>query len=161
MKEKKQADAKTTKPKIKTLEQVSAGGAVFRRTNSELEIAIISVAPSNRWQLPKGLIDADETTEQTAEREVREETGIETEILKKIETIEYWYFGEHKKERVRFHKLVHFYLMQYVSGDVADHDHEVTEARWVAAKDAIKMLAFSAERKIVEAAIELAKKFPD
>ena len=141
--------------KPKTLEQISAGGVAFRRLNSELEIAIISVAPSGRWQLPKGLIDAGETPEQAAGREVREEAGIETELLEKIKTIEYWYFGEHKNERARFHKLVHFYLMKYSSGDVADHDHEVIEARWVEANDAIKMLAFSAERKIVEAAIKL------
>lgn len=146
---------KSTSVKPKTLEQVSAGGVAFRLKDSELEIAIISVAPSGRWQLPKGLIDAGETPEQAAEREVREEAGIETELLEKIKTIEYWYFGEHKNDRARFHKLVHFYLMKYISGDVADHDHEVIEARWVEVKEAIKMLAFSAERKIVEAAIKI------
>lgn len=146
---------KSIAAKPKTLEQISAGGVAFRRVNSKLEIAIISVAPSGRWQLPKGLIDAGETPEQAAKREICEEAGIETELFEKIKTIEYWYFGEHKNERARFHKLVHFYLMKYVSGDVANHDHEVIEARWVAAKDAIKMLAFSAERKIVEAAVKM------
>jgi 8-oxo-dGTP diphosphatase len=151
---------KSTSAKATTLEQVSAGGVVFRLKNSEVEIAIISVAPSGRWQLPKGLIDSGETPEQAAEREVREEAGIETELLEKIKTIEYWYFGEHKNERARFHKLVHFYLMKYKSGDVADHDHEVIEARWIEASEAIKMLAFSAERKIVEAATKMINERP-
>lgn len=146
---------KSAPAKPKTLEQISAGGVAFRQTNSRLEVALISVAPTGRWQLPKGLIDAGETPEQAAQREVREEAGIETELLEKIKTIEYWYFGEYKNERARFHKLVHFYLMKYADGDVADHDHEVIEARWVEASDAIKMLAFSAERKIVEAAIKM------
>jgi NADH pyrophosphatase NudC (nudix superfamily) len=55
-------------------------------------------------------------------------------------------------ERVRFHKFVHFYLMKYVSGDVADHDHEVSESRWVKIDDAIKMLAFKSEKETVEKA---------
>ncbi len=77
------------KAKIKTLEQVSAGGTAFRLNDSDYEIAIISVNPSLRWQLPKGLIDEGETPEIAALREVREEAGIETEILSKIETIHY------------------------------------------------------------------------
>ncbi len=97
------------KAKIQTLEQVSAGGAAFRLSNSGYEIAIISVNPSRRWQLPKGLIDEGETPEIAALREVREEAGIETELLSKIETIEYWYVGDSRGERVRFHKSVHFF----------------------------------------------------
>jgi len=115
--------------KFQTVEQVSAGGAAFRRTADGYEIAIISVVPSRRWQLPKGLIDAGETPEIAALREVREEAGIETELLAPVEKIEYWYVGEDRGERVRFHKSVHFFLLAYRSGVVENHDAEVAEAR--------------------------------
>ncbi len=147
------------KAKIQTLEQVSAGGAAFRLNNFDYEIAIISVNPSRRWQLPKGLIDEGETPEIAALREVREEAGIETELLSKIETIEYWYVGDSRGERVRFHKLVHFFLLKYIEGNVGNHDFEVAEARWVKANEALKMLAFKSEREIVEKAIKLIPEF--
>lgn len=149
-------DEKST-AKLQTVEQVSAGGAAFRfNDGGAVEVAIISAKPSLRWQLPKGLIDAGETEEIAALREVREEAGIETEMLGKIETVEYWYVGDNwGKGRVRFHKLVHFFLLKYVAGDVADHDYEVGEARWVKADEAIEMLAFKSEKAVVEKAVRM------
>ncbi|HEX8639260.1 MAG TPA: NUDIX hydrolase [Pyrinomonadaceae bacterium] len=157
-KETKETKEKSEKPKIPTVEQISAGGAAFRQNGDEFEVAVVAVSPSGRWQLPKGIVDAGETDEQAAVREVREEAGIECKILEKIETVEYWYFGNHKGERVRFHKLVHFYLMKYISGDTANHDREVSESRWVSAVDAIKMLAFKSEKAVVEKGFELIKR---
>ncbi len=145
--------------KIQTREQVSSGGVAFRADDSGFEIAIISVNPSRRWQLPKGLVDASETPEFAALREVREEAGIETELLSKIETIEYWYLGDSRGERVRFHKLVHFFLLKYVAGNVENHDSEVVEARWAKAEDALKMMTFKSEREIVKKAIKMIPEF--
>ncbi len=143
------------KPKIPTVEQISAGGAAFRNIDSRLEVVICAVNPSLRWQLPKGIVDDGETPEIAAQREVREEAGIETELLELIEKVEYWYVGFHNSERVRFHKFVHFYLMKYLSGDAANHDHEIAEARWVSIEKAIEMLAFKGEKEVVRKAAVL------
>lgn len=147
--------------KFQTVEQISAGGAAFRRTAAGYETAIIAVGQNRRWQLPKGLIDAGETAEAAALREVREEAGIETDLIELLETVEYWYFGERRGERVRFHKSVHFFLLIYRAGDVADHDAEVEEARWVEAREAIKMLAFKSEKAVVEKALQMILQTPD
>ncbi|HXF60546.1 MAG TPA: NUDIX hydrolase [Caldilineaceae bacterium] len=138
--------------KFPTLDQVSAGGVAFRRGPAGVKIALISVGPEGRWQLPKGLVAPGETPEATALREVREEAGLETELLDRIDTIEYWYMGHRGKQRVRFHKQVHFFLLAYTGGDVSRHDREVNEARWVSIDEAKTMLAFAGERKVVEKA---------
>ena len=154
---KHKTDKKTSPFKFNTVEQVSAGGAPFRVNDGKIEFAIVSVNPSRRWQLPKGLVDEDETAEHAALREVREEGGIECEIVEKIETIEYWYFGNEKGGRVRYHKFVLFYLMKYVSGDARDHDHEISEVRWVSPDEAIEMLAFKGEKEVIAKAVKLLK----
>ena len=137
------------------MDQVSAGGVAFRWRDSEPEMAIVSVKPKMRWQLPKGIVDPGETPEVTAVREVREEAGIETDLLALIETIEYWYRAVRYGKPVRYHKFVHFYLLEFRGGDVSDHDHEVQEARWVGFDKAIEMLAFESERRVVEEAREM------
>jgi 8-oxo-dGTP pyrophosphatase MutT (NUDIX family) len=134
---------------LRTMEQVSAGGVVFRLYDSVTEIVIVRIVPEMRWQLPKGLIDPGETIEQAALREVSEEAGIDAELVSPVETIEYWFVADRGGERVRYHKFVHFFLMRYVSGDVADHDDEVDEARWVDIETALGMLEFKSERDVV------------
>jgi 8-oxo-dGTP pyrophosphatase MutT (NUDIX family) len=154
---KKQASqaASTPAETVATLDQISAGGVALRWKNSKPEVAIVLMKPRLRWQLPKGIVDPGESPEGTALREVSEEAGIETELLRLIETIEYWYRSTKYGKPVRFHKFVHFYLLEYKGGDVSDHDHEVLEARWVSFEEAIKMLAFKSERDVVEKAREM------
>jgi 8-oxo-dGTP pyrophosphatase MutT (NUDIX family) len=147
---KKQENQPTHHAKVTTMDQISAGGVAFRWRDSQPEIAIVSVKPRLRWQLPKGIVDPGESPQETAVREVREEAGIKTELIKLIETIEYWYRSEKYGKPVRYHKFVHFYLLEYKSGDVADHDHEVEESRWVSFDEAIGMLEFKSERDVVE-----------
>jgi 8-oxo-dGTP pyrophosphatase MutT (NUDIX family) len=138
------------KPAIQT--QVSAGGVAYRRRDGQVEVAIIQVGGDGRWQLPKGLVDKGEDNETAARREVREEAGLETELLGLIDKIEYWYYSTQRGKRVRFHKFVYFYLLRYLSGDVRDHDHEVNEARWVEIDRAVEMLSFKSEQEIVRQA---------
>jgi 8-oxo-dGTP pyrophosphatase MutT (NUDIX family) len=137
-------------PKIPTQTQTSAGGVAFRRQSGQIEVALIAVGDKLRWQLPKGLVDKGESPEEAARREVREEAGIETELLQPLERIEYWYYGTEQGLRVRYHKFVHFYLLSYVAGDVQDHDAEVADARWVDLGKAKEMLAFASERRVLE-----------
>jgi 8-oxo-dGTP pyrophosphatase MutT (NUDIX family) len=142
------------KQKIPTQTQESAGGAAFRAPQPHVvEVALISVGTGGRWQLPKGLIDFGESPEVAAVREVREEAGIDAAIIEKIDTVEYWYQATVEGERVRYHKFVHFFLMRFLSGDVANHDREVNEARWVGIQDALAMIAFKSEREVLEKAM--------
>ena len=141
--------------KLPVREQVSAGGVVFRGEKDQLEVVIVSVGGRNRWQLPKGMVDAGEKPEITAVREAREEAGVDSEVVQHLETIEYWFAGLDGGERVRFHKHVHFYLLRYLAGDTRDHDWEVNEARWVPIDDATRLLTFDSERRVTERAREL------
>jgi len=132
--------------------QTSAGGVVYRRKGETVEIVIISVGAQNRWQLPKGLIDKGETSAEAALREVREEAGIEAEIVELIDKVEYWYYSKRSGKRIRFHKYVYFYLLKYRSGNTEDHDREVNEARWVDVDTGRTMLAFKGEKEVVSRA---------
>jgi 8-oxo-dGTP diphosphatase len=140
---------------MRTLNQVSAGGVAYRKVANRIEVALISVGLNERWQLPKGTVDKGEAHEIAALREVREEAGIEAEVVTLLDTVEYWYFASLSGSRVRYHKFVHFFLMRYLAGDVGDHDHEVNEARWVAIDEAISLLAFENEREVVKKAQDI------
>jgi 8-oxo-dGTP diphosphatase len=140
---------------VPTRQQVSAGGVAFRKRGEKIYVALICVGDKARWQLPKGIVERNEPVEQAARREVREETGLETEMIAPIEAIEYWYFSGSGAARVRFHKFVHFFLLRYKSGKTSDHDAEVDEARWVEIGKAEEMLAFSSEKKIVARARQM------
>ena len=140
---------------VQTKQQVSAGGVPFRRARGKVYVALISVGESERWQLPKGLVGKNEAVEEAALREVREETGLETEMVSPIDVVEYWYFASSGAGRIRFHKFVHFFLLRYRAGRTSDHDHEVNEARWIELTRAEEMLAFANEKKILARAREL------
>jgi 8-oxo-dGTP pyrophosphatase MutT (NUDIX family) len=147
--------AKKAPTKLPVREQISAGGVVFRGEKERTEVVIVSVGGQNRWQLPKGLVEAGEKPEITAVREAREEAGVDSEVVQHLETIEYWYAGLDQGERVRFHKHVHFYLLRYRAGDTTDHDWEVNEARWVPIDDATHQLTFDSERRVMDRARQL------
>lgn len=143
------------RPALPTVRQVSAGGVAYRARETGVEVVLIAVGEPPRWQLPKGLVEPDEAPEAAAARETREETGIEVDVVSPIETIEYWYVGANAGAPVRFHKFVHFFLMEARGGDTSDHDREVREARWVRVSAAVGQLAFANERRVVERAADM------
>ena len=97
------------------------------------------------WTLPKGTPHSGETTEQTALREVAEETGLEVRITGPLESIEYWFV----QRGTRIHKTVHYFLMEPTGGDLARHDHEFEQVRWLAMTDAPGLLTCETERALV------------
>jgi 8-oxo-dGTP diphosphatase len=139
-------------PSPLTKAQISAGGVVYRKQDGAIEVVLIAVGSPLRWQLPKGLVKSHEAPEEAALREVREETGIACRLRAPLEKIEYWYYEQSRGQRVRFHKVVHFFLLEFESGNTADHDHEVEEARWVEIEQAQTLLAFKNEQKVVKQA---------
>jgi 8-oxo-dGTP diphosphatase len=130
--------------------QTSSGGVIFKKTDDTYSVALISVKGGKFWCLPKGLLDKGETPEMTAVREVREESGLNGRIIEKLGDITYWYFirGENTKCR----KTVHFYLMEYESGDTSQHDLEVDGAEWFTLEEALGKISFKGDRRILEAA---------
>lgn len=133
-----------------TLNAVSAGGVVVAGAEGDFDVALVTPNHRRVWCLPKGTLEAGEGPEAAAVREVREETGLDAEIIEKIDEISYWFYTP---TRARVHKVVHFYLMRCLGGDVHDHDHEIAEARLVPLLDAPELLAYRGERGIVEKAI--------
>jgi 8-oxo-dGTP pyrophosphatase MutT (NUDIX family) len=144
--------------RLRSASATSAGGIVIRHEGSVPQF----VAGSRRrdrdnqtWTLPKGTPNAGETTEQTAIREVREETGLEVRITAPLDSIEYWFV----QGGTRIHKTVHYFLMEPIGGDLARHDHEFEEVRWVGFHEAGSVLTFDTERALVAkaaATLELA-----
>jgi 8-oxo-dGTP pyrophosphatase MutT (NUDIX family) len=99
--------------------------------------------------LPKGHIDPGETELEAAEREVREETGVDVEPLGELGEARYWY----RRDSQTIPKSVIFFLFRYLSGDVSDHDEEVEEARWMGLREAQSELTHAAEREMVGRAL--------
>jgi len=102
------------------------------------------------WGLAKGLIEEGEGSEETARREVREETGIEAEIEEDLGKISYFYVWE----GIRVKKSVHFYLMRATGGDVSRHDHEMEDVRWFPAGEALRLASYKTEREVLSRAAE-------
>ncbi len=97
------------------------------------------------WTLPKGTPDPGERTEETALREVTEETGLEVTILERVGDVEYWFM----QSGTRIHKTVHYFLMAAVGGGLERHDHEFDEVRWVDVAEAEQLMSHESERRVV------------
>jgi mutator protein MutT len=128
--------------------EFSAGGIVF---NSQGQILVTQHSQNKHWSFPKGLIDPGQTTEEAALREVKEEGGIVAEIVGKVGFSKYVYTFNDEK----IFKVVTYFLMKYVSGDIADHDFEVETSDWFESEDALKQLTFSQDKELLKKALEI------
>ena len=144
-------------PRLRTVHETSAGGLVVdgldRPREEQLAALIGRMDRRGRmlWSLPKGHIEQGETAEQTAIREVAEETGIRGDVLAALGSIDYWFVTEGR----RVHKTVHHYLMRFSGGELCDEDLEVTEVAWVPLEELPDRLAYADERRLAEVAWEL------
>ncbi|MBI2861683.1 MAG: NUDIX hydrolase [Chloroflexi bacterium] len=129
---------------------VSAGGVVFRWQDDHIEFALVGYPKSNFWALPKGTPDTGESFEEAALRETREESGLEARIVASLGTIDYWFVEAGR----RYHKWVHYFLMEVVGGDVTQHDFEYDEVRWFPAEGVLPVMAYENERHVAARAIE-------
>ena len=131
----------------------SAGGVVvsLQRDRPSLVVGMRRRArDAVTWTLPKGTPDPGETVEQTALREVAEETGLEVRILERLPSIEY----DFVQDGTRIHKTVHYFLMESTGGDLTRHDAEFERVRWVPFDEAEALLSFPTERDLVATAAE-------
>ena len=136
---------------MRTARAVSAGGVVLAELRPDAPVALVahrSVRGSLHWTLPKGAQEPNETVEQTALREVREETGLQVELIGSLDTIDYWFVWA--PERTRYHKFVHYYLMRAVGGDFSEHDNEMEDAAWFEAGQARAQLSYANERGLLD-----------
>jgi 8-oxo-dGTP pyrophosphatase MutT (NUDIX family) len=137
---------------VTTKRAVSSGAVIYKIEDGQIFICLIERTDREVWGLPKGTIANGETPEQTATREVEEETGLKGEIVERLGSIDYWFYW--KPEKARYHKTVHFFLMKYVSGDTASHDWEVKTAQWFPIEEATARMSYKNEIEMVKKAGE-------
>ena len=132
------------------MRDVSSGGVITQVDGNGLQVVLVGRARPERWSIPKGTPIPGETLEETAMREVREETGLSVKILERLGDITYWF----STRGTRHHKTVHFYLLEALGGNMDDHDWENDFVAWVPEAETRQRMSFASEITIVERAIE-------
>ena len=136
--------------------EFSAGGVVVRSVRGRPMLAAIRPQgkPQGLWALPKGLVDAGERPEETALREVFEETGVRGRLVEKLGDVKYVY----SRDGLRIFKIVSFYLLRAGRGRIGEIEpamrREVAEARWLPLEEAPRLLAYRGERDMAARAWE-------
>ena len=137
--------------RLRTARATSAGGVVVSAERDRPSL-VVGMRRRGRdsvtWTLPKGTPSPGETTEETALREVAEETGLEVRIVAPLPSIEYAFI----QDGTRIRKTVHYFLMEPTGGDLSRHDHEFATVRWVPFDEAGALLSFQTERDLVATA---------
>lgn len=139
---------------LQKVEETSAGGLVVDHQGGTAVVALIGRLDRRGrllWSLPKGHLEAGETAEDAAIREVEEETGIRGRVVASLGTIDYWFVAQDR----RIHKTVHHYLLEAAGGELSDADLEVDEVAWVPLGELTARLAYAGERRLAETAAGL------
>jgi 8-oxo-dGTP pyrophosphatase MutT (NUDIX family) len=140
--------------RLRTATATSAGGIVVRYEAGRPQLVVGSrrrERDGRTWTLPKGTPHAHETTEETALREVGEETGLEVRITGPLDHIQYTFV----QRGTRINKTVYYFLMEPVGGDLDRHDHEFEQVRWIDFAEANSILTFETERALVAQAADV------
>ncbi len=134
--------------------EFSAGGIVYKKEKGKAYILVSQHSGHHGWVFPKGRIGdhvENENKEETALREVKEETGVEGKILKPLKPITYFYKWEGKSIK----KTVYYFLMEYLSGDITNHDWEMENVEWLSIDEVEKRLSYPSDRKVWQEAVNL------
>ena len=135
----------------KATAEYSSGGVVYRRGEAGYEFVAVQRARHGDWSLPKGHIEAGESREEAAIREVKEETGIEARIVGDLQEVVYFY--RRSKEGLT-RKSVYYYLMEAVTEELGGPNWEVSEARWVPMSEADGLLSYANDKETVRLAVK-------
>ena len=139
--------------KEKVAREFSSGGVVYKKDKWLITRSAPSeIYPKSVWRLPKGWVDKDESAEEAALREVKEEGGVEAKVIKKIETVRYFFTTPDKGKVLKF---VTFYLMEWTKNLSEGFGEETSEIAWLPFDQAVKRLAYSGEKQILKKAKEL------
>ena len=135
--------------------QISAGGIVYKREGQKFKVCLISKKGGKVWALPKGRLIPGENLEETARREIAEETGVLTEVKEKIDEINYYFYW--KDANVLYHKTVYFYLMPVIQENFCPRDSEADRVIWLTLGEAFKRLTYINEKEILKKAHKILK----
>jgi len=134
--------------------QFSAGGVVIKRQDNKTYILVAQHSQHHGWVFPKGLIGdhfKNESKEETAIREVKEETGILGKIIKPLTPVEFWF--ELDGEKIK--KTTYYFLMEYILGDTKEHDFEMENVEWIRLNEVEKRLTYQSDKKVFKEAEKL------
>src|SRR6266403_2692030 len=127
--------------------EFSAGGIVYKNTADNRMILLAQHSGHHGWIFPKGHIGdkkKGETKEEAALREVREETGVVGSIIKELSPVTYWYVRDGEKIK----KTVTYFLMEYLSGNITNHDHETENVEWLTVEKVVERLTFKSDKQV-------------
>lgn len=127
--------------------EFSSGGIVYKKANGKKMILVCQHSAHHGWVFPKGLIGDmidGEGKEETAIREVKEETGAEGKIIKPLSPITYWYVWGGEKIK----KTVYYYIMEYIGGDISKHDFEMENVEWISLDEVERRLSYASDKKV-------------